>query len=427
MRLLILLISFLLSTHSLADSGEDVTRLGDSWSSSLPGRHTLQVPAPSILDQGRRGISLSGFSIFHSSLTPTDGIGPNFVNNSCGGCHVENGKGGGTLRSKVNQFSAMVLKFALPNDEVFQAQPHQVSKNKNTAGERLSVKWRLVKGTYKDGTKYTLRRPAVTFRTPKVKGRVKTSLRMTPAIIGAGLLEAIDEQTLAQFADPNDADGNGISGRINMVPVAGSGSPLAPGRFGFKGSHTSIEQQSLAALFFDMGITNYLFREGDTPYEFPDSKIEPLVLYQGLTGVPFARNQSDPAVQAGFKTFKSTGCHECHRFNIPTGDRSGVTEARGQVIHPFTDLLLHDMGLELGDRVNEFEASGREWRTTPLWGLGFLESVSNVRPAYLHDGRARSIEEAILWHGGEGSRSRDGFKALSKGERDNLIKFLRSL
>ena len=252
-----------------------------------------------------------------------------------------------------------------------------------------------------------------------------TSLRMTPPVIGMGLLEAVPDQAIIAMSDPNDANGDGISGRVSYVPNRQTNT-TAIGRFGFRASHPTLRQQSAAAFFNDMGMTNEIFSSADQQQEVSSAQMDQVVFYQQAAGVMAARNQDDPDVIAGKELFKQIRCNDCHVMTLQTG-ASDVVEVANQEFHPFTDLLLHDMGRDLSDKRPEFETSGREWRTTPLWGLGLHEHLSTHRPGYLHDGRARTIAEAILWHGGEARASQRAFRALSRAEREQLIAFLKSL
>jgi CxxC motif-containing protein (DUF1111 family) len=238
-------------------------------------------------------------------------------------------------------------------------------------------------------------------------------------------LEAIPASTILRLSDPNDSNRDGISGRVNFVVDHEAGG-YSVGRFGHKATIASVKQQSAAALYHDMQITTTIFSESPAEIEISDEQLQLLTLYQRLAGVPTARNQNDQQVIAGKQIFKNLRCDSCHRMTLVTGGNYADPELRNQTIHPFTDLLLHDMGTGLADSWQEFSARGTEWRTAPLWGIGFAERLSK-RIFYLHDGRARSIEEAILWHGGEARRSTNQFKQLTKQERDSLVAFLRSL
>jgi CxxC motif-containing protein (DUF1111 family) len=290
----------------------------------------------------------------------------------------------------------------------------------------LSVKWTEVQGRYPDGTKYTLRKPTVFIpkRLKLPRGTI-SSLRMSPPMIGMGLLEAIPANLVVEWSDPQDSDGDGVSGRVNWVKDLSTGN-YTVGRFGFKANHPTVVQQTGAALYHDMNITNPFFGADRTPAEAPLEVLHSMAIYLRLAGVPKARDQEDPKVLAGKRVFQALRCDACHKMTVTTGVHQDE-ELVDQVIHPFTDLLLHDMGRGLSDKWSEFSATGREWRTTPLWGLGFAKRLSGAKPVYLHDGRARTIEEAILWHGGEAARSQKAFVASSRADRHALMTFLNSL
>ena len=236
-----------------------------------------------------------------------------------------------------------------------------------------------------------------------------------------GLLEAIPDATLLALADPTDSNKDGISGRVSLVPDRIFNSKQI-GRFGFKAIHPTVRAQTAAAFFGDMGMTSSLFgAEGEEP-EVSDEMLTGVDFYQRAAGVPPARDQLNPDVQAGKTIFQTINCSGCHTMTQRSG-ASDLPALENQVFHPFTDLLLHDMGPGLADKRPEFDANGREWRTTPLWGLGLHTALSDRAPGYLHDGRARTVEEAILWHGGEAQQSQQLFKGLSLNERQQLLLF----
>jgi CxxC motif-containing protein (DUF1111 family) len=249
---------------------------------------------------------------------------------------------------------------------------------------------------------------------------------MTPQLIGMGLLEAIPSERILSLADPADRDGDGISGKVNLVFDRESDS-LQVGRFGFKATHPTLKQQTAAALFNDMGITTELFQSRRRPPELGAPELLTLVFYQQLSGVPGRRNSQAPDVAKGRQLFEAIGCAKCHIPSHHTSPTALPTYLASQTIYPYTDLLLHDMGPDLADNRAEFRAYGREWRTTPLWGLGMYEAISPRNTGFLHDGRARTPAEAILWHGGEASDSRTAFVSLPALQRHQLIDFLRSL
>jgi CxxC motif-containing protein (DUF1111 family) len=245
-------------------------------------------------------------------------------------------------------------------------------------------------------------------------------------VFGVGLLEAVDAGTIIDRADPDDVDLDGISGRANIVWNQRE-RRTSIGRFGFKAASPSVLQQVAAAYSTDMGVTNPLFPMGDRIPDITRATLDLTAFYTRTLAVPRARAQNDPAVIRGQETFEILGCAKCHTPTLLTGQHS-IPQLAHQTIHPFTDLLLHDIGDGLADGRQEFLASPREWRTTPLWGIGLTQTVlGNGEATYLHDGRARTLEEAILWHGGEAETSQKGFVGLAANERDALIQFLRSL
>jgi CxxC motif-containing protein (DUF1111 family) len=259
-------------------------------------------------------------------------------------------------------------------------------------------------------------------------------------MIGLGLLEAVPEETLHALADASDEDADGISGRVNIVWDAVDETE-AVGRFGWKANMPTLRQQDAGAALGDMGITTPVFPDDlcepeqsacraaadavADPPELLGSFFDPLVRYTQLIAVPRQRNGDSPAVRNGFVIFRDTGCAACHLPTLMTGD-TPVVELADQVIHPFSDLLIHDMGAGLADERPDFQASGQEWRTPPLWGIGLTETVGGFK-SFLHDGRARSLTEAILWHGGEAAGAQQKFRNLPASKRDELIAFLESL
>lgn len=416
-------------------AAQDITRLGGDLTTEIPGHNALQVAAPNLTLPEKRDRQLSGFGIFHNILTQNEGLGPRFVNDGCGSCHVQNGRGAVRISRISERRNSMVIKVALRGALEANGAPRAVPgvgeqlQERTVAGRSLykpRLRWMKIKGRYPDGTKYELRRPRLSF---KIKGynrdELVTSLRMTPGLVGLGLLEAIPEATILELSDPLDLNKDGISGVPSYVFDRRTGG-LALGRFGFRASNTTIEQQTAAAAFNDMGVTSVLFNEEAAPIELSDDALDRLVVYQALPGVPIARDQDKPEVIRGKGIFQEIGCNNCHTISLVT-EHPVHPELTGQLIHPFTDLLLHDMGPGLADKRVEFSASGSEWRTTPLWGLGFVPGVSHIRTRFLHDGRARTLQEAIIWHDGEAKKSKNAFMTMQKADRDALIAFLQSL
>lgn len=414
---------------------QDIEALGGDMTSDLTNQNAIQAPAPNISSEERRLQQVNGFVVFHLDFLKNTGLGPFFNNRSCGGCHINNGRGPIRISKKPGGTTTMVLKISrkgLKSDGSprnvpglgEQVRDHVLGGLNERAS--ISLRWRYRNRKYPDGTPYQLREPLISVSVPGMDSKkLVTSLRMTPPVIGPGLLEAIPDEQLLANEDPEDADADGISGEAQYVRNVETQS-TAIGRFGFRASHPTVAQQSAAAAFHDIGVTSSLFPPRSGTPELSDTDLQNLVIYLELGGVPRARNQTDPDVVAGKALFQQVGCDDCHRFGYTTSPDADP-EIRDQIVHPFTDLLLHDMGKGLSDRRPEHNASGREWKTTFLWGLGFTPNISNVRRRYLHDGRARSIEEAILWHGGEAEASKQAFMQLSKEEREKLLAFLRSI
>jgi CxxC motif-containing protein (DUF1111 family) len=282
-------------------------------------------------------------------------------------------------------------------------------------------------GTYGDAAPYSLQKPNYTFTgtTPSFY-----SVRLAPQLVGLGLLEAVDESTIAALADPDDADADGISGRIATVTDPQT-SETRMGRFNYKAGKARLVHQIAGALNNDIGVTTSIFPtlDGDitnTTPELADTDLDNLTRYVALLGVAARRDLSNSQTLLGEQLFANVGCAKCHTPTLTTSPYHPNTELRNQVIHPYTDLLLHNMGAGLADNMGEGSAAGSEWRTPPLWSIGLTGGVSGGE-AYLHDGRARSLEEAILWHGGEGESAKENFRTMSASDRAALIKFLKSL
>jgi CxxC motif-containing protein (DUF1111 family) len=263
------------------------------------------------------------------------------------------------------------------------------------------------------------------------------SPRLAPATIGLGLLEAVPAERLLELSDPDDRDGDGVSGRPNRVWDRAH-AELTLGRFGWKAEQPSLRQQIAAALAADLGITSRLYPLADCSGvqvecsagagepELAERVLDRLETYVQLLAVPERRHGEDPGVQRGGVRFRELGCAACHVPSHLTAATAALPELASQSIWPYTDLLLHDLGPELADGRPSFDAEGAEWRTPPLWGLGLSREVSG-HERLLHDGRADGVAEAILWHGGEAAAARDAFEQLSRAERQELIAFIESL
>ncbi len=398
-------------------------------------------PAPNLSESGLAQ-HLAGDIAFEAKfVTPpaavNGGLGPRFNNNACVKCHLGDGRGPALLGDPTFGDSLLV-RLSLPNGKTdahggpapldplgTQLQTKAVAGIAPEASVTLS--WSETPGAYGDGTPYLLRRPLLRIALPngeELPSTIPLSLRIPPPVFGLGLLEAVPEETLRALADPSDLDRDGISGRVNEVwDVQRSATVI--GRFGWKANQPSLRQQAAAAYFNDMGVTTELFPEADGSVELPRTTLDDVTFYAQSLAVPIRGDLSSPEVRRGMLLFQRVRCGACHVSELSTGDE-GNPATTNQMIHPFTDLLLHDMGEGLADNRPDFLASGREWRTAPLWGIGISETVL-PGASYLHDGRARTLDEAILWHGGEGEGAKEAFRTMSATDRAALSAFLRSL
>lgn len=356
-------------------------------------------------------------------------LGPHYVARSCIACHVNNGR---SLPPAAGEpMNHTVVKVAsdatgTPHPQLGTAlQPRSTSGV--AEGSAHIQRYELIVGKYADGEEYELRKPVYEF-----VGTVPRffSVRLTPQLVGLGLLEAIPEHDVFTLADPEDEDGDGISGRANIV-VDSENNKRRLGRFGYKAGQPRLRQQIAEALNSDMGVTttiaNTLDGSSDShPIEVADEDLAHLERYVAVLGVSAKRNPDDDKAARGKTLFMEAKCSACHTPSFTTSLYHPFAELRDQKIQPYTDLLLHDMGQELADTLGEHTASGAEWRTAPLWGIGLTNDVSGGE-AYLHDGRARTLEEAILWHGGEAENAKEAFRKMPQHDRATLIRFLQSL
>jgi CxxC motif-containing protein (DUF1111 family) len=356
-------------------------------------------------------------------------LGPKFIARSCVECHVNNGRAlpaavGTPLTKWVFKVGSDASGTAHPTlGHVLQPQ----SSSGPNEGNVTIASYTTTSGQYGDATAYSLQKPNYTFSgtTPAF-----FSARIAPQLVGLGLLEAVSETTIIALADPGDANLDGISGRIQTVLDPQTGQQRL-GRFGYKGGRARVSHQVAGALNTDLGVTTSVFPilDGETNNVAPelnDADLDKMTRYVALLGVGARRDLTDAQALQGEQLFTSASCVKCHTATLTTSAYHPLTELRNQTIHPYTDLLLHDMGAGLADNMGEGVATGSEWRTAPLWNIGFTAGVSGGE-AYLHDGRARSLEEAILWHGGEAEASKETFRTMSTADRAVLIKFLKSL
>jgi CxxC motif-containing protein (DUF1111 family) len=400
-----------------------------------------------------------------SSTQASDGLGPLFNARACQSCHLKDGRGHPPEGAADSTSMFLRLAREASNDDEKAARANGNALNfpdpvygtqlqdlavPGLAGEgRMTITYVEQPVTLVDGAQVSLRRPTYTVTDlaygPLGPGTT-ISPRVTPQMIGLGLVEQIHPADILAKADPDDRDGDGISGRPNVVWDAFAKQP-ALGRFGWKAQTPSIRQQTADAFAGDIGIsTPEVPRDhGDCTeaepaclamptgvqerlgkQEAPPPVMDLVTFYSQNLAVPARRDMAKPDVLAGKKAFYEAGCGSCHTPKFVTR-RDAPNKAQSfQLIWPYSDFLLHDMGQGLADGQAVGVADGQEWRTPPLWGIGLTKRV-NGHTFFLHDGRARNLTEAILWHGGEAQKSRDAFAAMSAQERDGLIKFLESL
>lgn len=374
------------------------------------------------------------------------GIGPLFNQNSCVSCHVRNGRG------IVPQYegdlnSGLLLRLSVPGVGLYGGivpVPGFGGQLQNKAIFNVTAEGKMVKSEvtqmiqYLDGMSVELVKPVYSIMDSymPLPPDVLISPRVAPPVHGLGLLDAIPEVDILMAADENDMDGDGISGKPNMVWDVILQS-MAVGRFGWKAEQPTAAQQAADAAHNDMGLTTFYFPdehcEGQTncvdglqPGNDADDETTKLFAFYFQTlAVPAQRDVENPQVVKGRKLFTQINCNGCHQAKQVTGAHE-ISSLSYQTIFPYTDLLLHDMGEGLADHRPTFAADGQEWRTPPLWGIG-LTQVVNPKATFLHDGRAKTLEEAILWHGGEAEASREAFRTLNQSDRNALIAFLKSI
>lgn len=373
------------------------------------------------------------------------GLGPVYNSVSCANCHIADGRGRPPATNE--QLTSLLLRISVPGADAhggpasvpgFGGQLQQRAIAGRQPEADVLVNWTEIPGQFADGTPYSLRVPSFTLQnayTP-LPMNVMLSPRLAPPVFGLGLLEAIAEADILAQADENDANGDGISGKPNYVWNIET-QQLTLGRFGWKCGAPTLLQQSAGAYAEDMGITNFLFPAescfGQPQYdglndetEVSDSLLFAATFYVRTLAVPARRNVNNQEVMRGKQLFISAQCGACHTPRMRTGTNVAFSPVSNQTIFPYTDLLLHDMGPGLADNRPDYAASGQEWRTTPLWGIGLTQTV-NGHSYYLHDGRARSLEEAVLWHGGEAQGAKNTFVNMNAADRAALIAFLQSL
>lgn len=381
-----------------------------------------------------------------SSTTARDGLGPFFNANACASCHFKDGRGRPpAFDGELGR--GLLLRLSLPGtnpdgssfpDPEYGSQLQDNAILGQTIKGNYTITYQTSNETLADGTVVELQKPIyqiINLGYGALAGGVLVSPRVANQIVGMGLLEAVPENTILAFAANSS---NGVSGKANYVHDVQSNSQKL-GRFGWKSNQPSVRQQVAGAFSGDMGITSSIFPNENCPPgvdcgaipnggspEISDANFNRVVLYSSALAVPVRRNYASQDVLKGKKIFEEINCTSCHIPKMQTGNDHPVSAFRNQTIRPYTDLLLHDMGNGLADGAPDFLATGNEWRTQPLWGIGLINTV-NGHTRLLHDGRARNITEAVLWHGGEAQAAKNKFKQLATTERNQLLAFINSL
>ncbi|MEI6894492.1 MAG: di-heme oxidoredictase family protein [Colwellia sp.] len=417
----------------------------------------------------------SGFSFFRdpwitapSATGNRDGLGPLFNTRSCVACHTA---GSRAQLDKPGEILPLSLVVRLGStqastevgrtevDPVYggQIQPRAIRyrlldiKQDNLGEAWLYFDYTVKQGSFNDGEPYELLKPnyqLTKLAYGELAPHIGLSVRLAPNIYGMGLLDAIKVKDLLAQEDINDSDGDGISAKYNRVPnvlTTAETGVFQIGRFGFKAKQPNLHQQVAAAFRDDIGIINSSFSEDTCSktqvaciqasasgghdsenLEIDDRRLSLTVTFNALMGVPATRGLYNKQEQQGRRLFYQLACQKCHTPSYITGDHTKYPALAQQTIWPYTDLALHDMGDELADGVFEFDANGHEWRTPPLWGIGLQKKMTGQQ-RFLHDGRARTISEAILWHGGEAAPAKKAYSALTKQHRNALIKFIKAI
>ena len=466
LRLCLLPLALLLSacerTPAPAEPGEALS--GGATTVRQSDRNAFSLPSANLSPSRRLDFAV-GNSFFRnpwviapSTTTARDGLGPLFNTNACQNCHIKDGRGHPPAANAASAVS-MLVRLSIPaNDSAAHAEllrrqgvvPEPVyggqlqdMSNPGVAPEgKVRVAYDLLTVTLGDGTQVELRKPRLQISQlgyGEMHADTLFSARVAPPMIGLGLLEAIPESAILAGEDPQDRDGDGIRGVANRVWDDARGATVL-GRFGWKAGQPNLNQQNVHAFSSDMGLTTRLLPHDECTAAQADCRAMPhggepevsdiilasVLFYTRNLAVPARRNVDALEVRRGKQLFVDAGCGKCHTPSFVTAADAAEPELARQTIRPYSDLLLHDMGDGLADGRPEFQASGRQWRTAPLWGIGLTEAV-NGHTQFLHDGRARNLLEAILWHGGEAEQARQAIIEFDAREREALLAFLNSL
>ncbi|MCB0509078.1 MAG: c-type cytochrome [Bacteroidetes bacterium] len=429
------------------DASEEFPGGATTYNSIFSGSY--EQPASNLnaneLAQHASGDKLFSNSFVANPSTVNPGLGPIFNNVSCVLCHPKNGKSPQPFSG--SDLRGLLFRVSIPRaDESQGPMPvpglgtqfqHRAIVGTTSEGQ-VQISFQETTHTFADGSTYSLRKPiyTLTSTTATIPANMMVSPRIAQQVIGLGLLEAIPESVILAKQDINDADNDGISGKANRVfnPILGV---FELGRFGWKANNATLLVQATDAIHQDMGVTSFVFPQ-ETAYgqvqddgladdpELDSLDAIDLAFYTQSLAVPKRRDFNSSSTNNGKQIFFNIGCNKCHTQKYTTGNNTAFAFLNNQTFYPYTDLLLHDMGPDLADGRPDYLATGTEWRTPPLWGIGLSELV-NGHTNYLHDGRARNLLEAIMWHGGEAEAQKIKVSQLSKKDREDLVKFVGSL
>ena len=472
--LLVIGLSKIVIAENYYDNAEDSEEFtGGSGTVFVENKNAYSLPLKNLKIENRINFFV-GNSMFRRMWLPPselyfakDGLGPFFNANSCEGCHINDGRGHlPSFNWPKDDAVSLVIALAIPpqNDkqikklETFQLKsipdPIYGSQLSDFAIEglmpegKINVEYDYYPVAFDNGKIINLSKPKFLISNlnyGELHPDIQISARIAQPIIGLGLIEGISVNDILANADPNDKNKDGISGKASNVRDKVSDN-IVLGRFGWKAAQPSILQQTIDATYHDMGLSNSFssklnncsevqvtcqsMANGNSieydGVEVSNEQIDLMVFYQKHLSPPGRRNVNDSEVLKGKKIFFEAGCGSCHVQKFTTSTDELNPSISDQLIWPYSDFLLHDMGKDLADNLSEFNATGSEWRTPPLWGIGLTKSVSG-QSHFLHDGRARNILEAILWHGGESEDSKNKILKLSLVEVENLLKFIKSL
>ena len=449
-----------------ADTLDPAALTAGIFTTAEDGANAYAVPV-AMLTKAQAEIFINGKEQFNEAwvFAPEPGgvwgLGPTFNEDRCAHCHENNGRARAAPPEQ-EAVRGLLVRLSIPGvTKEGGPNPHSVYGDQlqnNGMRDRVPAEGRAIvtyaerEVSFADGTTATLQVPRIQFKAlqfGELGPDIMISPRIAPAMVGLGLLEAVPEATLLAIA--KEQEKLGVPGKPNYVWDYEAEQTVL-GRFGWKANQPSLRQQTAAAFLGDIGATTSLFPEENCPsvqkqcQEVPSaskcggqggctgnyrpevipSRLSNITLYLQALAVPARRNVNDPQVKQGEALFAQAQCNACHVAELETGSKPAIPAAADIVFHPYTDLLLHDMGEGLADGRPDFKATGREWRTAPLWGIGLLRTV-NQHSDLLHDGRARNVTEAILWHGGQAENSREVFRAMPREEREALVKFVESL